>query len=406
MTSKSIPNFPFDTSWKDPQRSKKFASLEIFISTSGDGREEVVWPLRHDPIPFPDLGKIMDSVTMVLIERKSRIPLDVLVFIKSFLYEKLTDENFKQAISLWFGNEEECRFWFGHISSWNTTRVTNMEYIFYLRDTFNEDISRWNVQNVQKMGYMFYQATQFNGDLSSWDVSSVTDMYSMFHGAKEFNGDISQWDVSKVTDMSFLVYGALEFNRDLSQWDVSNVTDMIFLFYGTTRFNGDISRWNVGNVISMSGMFRKATQFNGDISDWNVSNVTDMSHMFCGATQFNGDLSRWDVRSVTNMGFMFQNATQFNGDLSLWDVRNVRDMQSMFCGATRFNRETISQWEMGNLGNTISLFVSEDESPSFERVTKPVQQKQAPLTEGMADHIQDPLREDLTMVSASQCSLI
>jgi hypothetical protein len=50
----------------------------------------------------------MDVLTMVLIERATGIPLDLVVFINAFLYEKLTDENFCQAISLWFGNEEEC----------------------------------------------------------------------------------------------------------------------------------------------------------------------------------------------------------------------------------------------------------------------------------------------------------
>jgi hypothetical protein len=36
--------------------------------------------------------------------------------------EQLTDENFQQAIALWFENEEEEYRWrFGHISDWNTS---------------------------------------------------------------------------------------------------------------------------------------------------------------------------------------------------------------------------------------------------------------------------------------------
>jgi hypothetical protein len=34
---------------------------------------------------------------MVLIEKKTVLPLDLVVFIKSFLYEKLTDVNFKEV---------------------------------------------------------------------------------------------------------------------------------------------------------------------------------------------------------------------------------------------------------------------------------------------------------------------
>jgi hypothetical protein len=79
------------------------------------------------------------------------MPLDLVVLINSFLYERLTDENFKQAIALWFENKEQCKFRFGHISDWKTSRVTNMERAFYERRDFNEDIGRWNVGNVTNM---------------------------------------------------------------------------------------------------------------------------------------------------------------------------------------------------------------------------------------------------------------
>jgi surface protein len=86
---------------------------------------------------------------MILIERGTCLPLDLVVFINSFLlYEKLTDRNFKETIKLWFENEEDCKWRFGHISYWNTSRVTNMQFAFYNRSSFNEDLSRWDVSNV------------------------------------------------------------------------------------------------------------------------------------------------------------------------------------------------------------------------------------------------------------------
>jgi hypothetical protein len=107
----------------------------------------------------------MDCVTMVLVERETGLPLDLVVLINSFLYERLTDKNFKQAIALWFENKEECQFQFGHISHWNTSRVTNMEMAFYNRSEFNENISQWNVSQVMEMEWMFASASQFNGDI-------------------------------------------------------------------------------------------------------------------------------------------------------------------------------------------------------------------------------------------------
>jgi hypothetical protein len=105
----------------------------------------------------------MDCVTMKLVERETGLPLDLVVLINSFLYERLTDENFKQTIALWFENKEECKFRFGHISDWNTSRVTNMEAAFFFRDRFNEDIGQWYVSSVTNMRQMFDGAASYRG---------------------------------------------------------------------------------------------------------------------------------------------------------------------------------------------------------------------------------------------------
>jgi surface protein len=131
---------------------------------------------------------------MKLVERETGLPLDLVVLINSFLYERLTDENFKQAIDLWVWNEEECKFRFGHISDWNTSRVTSMERAFHDRRYFNEEIGRCNVGRVTNMGLMFYRASQFNQNIGQWDVSRVTNMGGMFFGASRFNQDIGRWD--------------------------------------------------------------------------------------------------------------------------------------------------------------------------------------------------------------------
>jgi hypothetical protein len=107
-------------------------------------------------------GKEMDVLEMVLMERATGIPLDLIILIRSFLYEKLTDANFYAAVELWFGDEKKCRFKFGHISSWNTSRVTNMTRAFDGRARFDEDLSRWNVANVRNMNEMFFKASQNN----------------------------------------------------------------------------------------------------------------------------------------------------------------------------------------------------------------------------------------------------
>jgi surface protein len=227
-------------------------SLELHSSPKEKSEHEaesvvIVEPLKFAKIEIPKTPKgssfnEMDCVTMVLISEKTKLPLDLVVLIKSFFCsEKLTDENFKEAVKLWFENEEECKWRFGHISFWNTSQVTNMEKAFDHREDFNEDISRWDVSSVTNMQRMFYWAIQFTGDLSQWDVSRVSNMSGMFRDAARFNGNLSQWDVRSVEDLSFMFCGASQFNGDLSQWDVSKVADRENMFFGAIRYEG--VRW-------------------------------------------------------------------------------------------------------------------------------------------------------------------
>ena len=72
------------------------------------------------------------------------------------------------------------------------------------------------------------------GHMNTWDVSKITDMSKLFCGYKNFNEDISNWDVSNVTHMNSMFWGCLFFNQDISSWDVSNVTNMSNMFHRTS----------------------------------------------------------------------------------------------------------------------------------------------------------------------------
>ena len=93
----------------------------------------------------------------------------------------LTQENIQDAVNLWVSDPSGAEAIYGHISNWDVSVVTDMSNLFYLKNTFNDDISDWDVSNVTSMYQMFHQASNFAGDLSDWDVSSVTNMQNMFY---------------------------------------------------------------------------------------------------------------------------------------------------------------------------------------------------------------------------------
>ena len=86
----------------------------------------------------------------------------------------LNDSNFMTAINLWFSNEGVAKDNYGHISDWNVSAVTNMNYTFQNRNDFNEALSEWDVSNVTSMQMMFKGASAFNKTIANWETRSVT----------------------------------------------------------------------------------------------------------------------------------------------------------------------------------------------------------------------------------------
>ena len=163
----------------------------------------------------------MDDISIHLIEDRTPLCEDIVRYINSFaVREELNDNNFKEARDLWFNDKNLCIWRFGHISNWNTSKITDMSYTFENRREFNEDISKWDVSNVKNMSGMFSNAFDFNSDISGWNVSNVKNMQYMFFYASSFNCDISRWDVSNVESMYLMFLQATSFNRNyVKDWN-------------------------------------------------------------------------------------------------------------------------------------------------------------------------------------------
>ena len=86
-----------------------------------------------------------------------------------------TNDDIKEAVTVWCTSRTAAEKKYGHISDWDTSAVTNMRELFK-------------------------DCTEFNDDISGWNVSQVTDMYCMFAGAAAFNQDIGQWNESQVVE--------------------------------------------------------------------------------------------------------------------------------------------------------------------------------------------------------------
>ena len=256
----------------------------------------------------------------------------------------------------------------------NTSRVKDMSWMFHSYEYLYKhiELGNFDTSNAEDMRYMFGthgMKTMENIDpidFSSFDTSKVTNMESMFEGSFLPSIDIHNFNTSNVTNMSFMFahlgrpttlnlsgldvrslwntdafFGGGSRNMitslNVSGWDVSHLNDTVALFAGMENLEYlNLQDFKTTSIISMGSMFEGTKKLkNLDLSSFDTSQVTNMSSMFKGMESLTTiNLSSFDTRNVTNMKNMFYRAfmTPENSiiDVSSFDTRNVTNMEGMF----------------------------------------------------------------------------
>lgn len=120
-----------------------------------------------------------------------------------------------------------------------------------------------------------FAESTFNGaSISSWRTSRVQDLQDLFFRNPVFNQPLNSWDVSSATNMR-RVFSESRYNQPLYKWDVSNAVSMYAMFRANVAFNQPLRSWNVCKVVNLSHMFLDASAFNEDVSNWCVTSVTN-----------------------------------------------------------------------------------------------------------------------------------
>jgi surface protein len=131
------------------------------------------------------------------------------------IWKAISRMDLVKAVKQWCKDPVLAESQYGHISTWDTSQITNMNQL--LRYT-----------------------PDFNADISNWDVTNVTDMEEMFVGCKK---PLNRWNVHKVDFMNCMFYGCAAFNQPLDQWDVRNVIDMTLMFKDCSAFDQPVDEW-------------------------------------------------------------------------------------------------------------------------------------------------------------------
>ena len=101
----------------------------------------------------------------------------------------MTDTSIRAAVAAWLTDATAAEATYGHISTWDTSGVTDMASLFECcgngagYSSFNEDISAWDTSGVTTMSKMFYFASAFDQNLG-WCVDDDVNLVGAFLGTQ------------------------------------------------------------------------------------------------------------------------------------------------------------------------------------------------------------------------------
>ena len=252
----------------------------------------------------------------------------------------------------------------------NTSRVKNMSYMLHSGKMIIKKINLvgFDTSNVEDMSYMF-GCYAYNPswsvdpiDLSSFNTSKVTNMQGMFSGSYLPSIDIRHFDTSNVTDMSFMFADLHKATSlDLSGLDVRKVSNIQYIFSSTQYQLTSLSLagWDLRSITDMTGFFSGMANLTYlDLHNFKTTNVNRMSGMFRGVKKLaNLDLSSFDTSKVTNMAEMFQSMESLTSlNLSNFNTSNVTDMNNMFRDNFVLKTLNLSSFDTSNVTNMAEMF--------------------------------------------------
>ena len=250
------------------------------------------------------------------------------------------------------------------LSNFDTSRVTNMNYMFRSMSNLTSlDLSNFNTSKVTDMTAMFYDMSKLTSlNLSNFDTSNVTDMGSMFSSIRKLTSlNLSNFNTSKVTNMNTMFLGMSNLTSlNLSSFDTSRVTNMNYMFSGMSNLPTlNLSNFDTSQVTSMSYMFSDMSNLTSlNLSNFDTSQVTSMGGMFRNMSNLTSlDLSNFNTSKVTDMSYMFSNMSNLPTlNLSNFDTSQVTNMSYMFGYSYNLTELDLSSFDTSNTKTINSMF--------------------------------------------------
>lgn len=152
--------------------------------------------------------------------------------LKQCSYQPQSNDELKEAVKIWCKNREKGLEQFGHISLWDTSKITDMSSLFecnchvvvYVHDEYCKHYPRdrfWHLRQIELRHKYRPQAHECHCELDKINIIRST----CYCGKKNFNDNINNWNMSNVINTKFMFRNCIKFNQPLNRWQFSKLNE-------------------------------------------------------------------------------------------------------------------------------------------------------------------------------------
>ena len=163
------------------------------------------------------------------------------------------NSDFNQPIGAWdVSNVTTMHFMFNRCFSlnqdfgnWDVSNLTDANGLFRECRKFtnggSNSITGWDVSKVTTFRTAFQSCTGFNIPIGVWDTSSLTNIEYMLYGTNSFDQDLSNWIVTGITAgnqfMGAASISTTNYDSTLSGWSSQSVQNGVNMTFGSSKYS-------------------------------------------------------------------------------------------------------------------------------------------------------------------------
>ncbi len=260
-----------------------------------------------------------------------------------------------------------------NIANWNTSKTTNMAYMFNGTNVSSLNLTKWSVNNVTNMAGMFYRTTNLSTlNITGWNTAKLYSINHMFYDTKATTLDVGAWKTNNLVYAEYAFRGFQGTSLNVNAWNTGKLVSAWAMFTWANKITTlNVSQWNTSKLELGGFMFYAMQSLTSlDVSNWNTSCMTSAAAMFNATSSLSTlNVKAWNTSSLTDVSWMFAQTNLRNLNLYSWNTRKIVNTSNMFYNSRNLTWVDFRYCNFSNLTTTTNMFFGLD---SINKLRSPI----------------------------------